>query len=81
MLQIEEKLLDLLKSINPKHEYSRDTLLIKNGLLDSLEVIKLINGIENVFLVEIPIDEMEVDNFQSVAVIEAFINRIGYTGK
>jgi acyl carrier protein len=42
------------------------TDLIASGLLDSLALVSLIAGIEDEFNVELPLEELDVDDFRSV---------------
>ena len=47
--------------------------LIAAGLLDSLAFIDLLVQLEHEFGVQIDLDDLEVDNFRSIASIAAFI--------
>jgi acyl carrier protein len=49
--------------------------LMELGLLDSLLLVELMAGIEERFGVKISFDEIELDNFRSVARIAEFIER------
>jgi acyl carrier protein len=50
-----------------------DTDLIEGGLLDSLALVELIFAIEREFGVTIPLEELEIDSFRSVASITDFV--------
>jgi D-alanine--poly(phosphoribitol) ligase subunit 2 len=43
--------------------------LIENGLLDSLKIVELLMELENRFLLKIPLEDLEVEIFRSVASI------------
>lgn len=47
--------------------------LIATGLLDSLTFVDLLVQLEHEFGVQIDLDNLEVDNFRSIASIAAFI--------
>lgn len=47
--------------------------LIEGGLLDSLALVELIFAIEREFGVTIPLEELEIDSFRSVASIADFV--------
>ncbi len=49
--------------------------LMESGLLDSLLLVELMAGIEEEFGVKISFDEIELDNFRSVARIAEFVRR------
>jgi acyl carrier protein len=49
--------------------------LMESGLLDSLLLVELMAGIEDEFGVKISFDEIELDNFRSVARIAEFVSR------
>jgi acyl carrier protein len=50
-----------------------ETDLIEGGLLDSLALVELIFAIEREFGVTIPLEELEIDSFRSVASIADFV--------
>ncbi len=54
---------------------SGETDLMEAGLLDSLLLVELMAGIEEEFGVKIAFDEIELDNFRSVARIAEFVSR------
>ena len=54
---------------------SIETDLIGSGLLDSLALVDLLVQLEHEFGVQISLDELEVDNFRSIASIAAFVAR------
>lgn len=47
--------------------------LIEDGLLDSLKIVELLMELENRFLLTIPLEDLEVDIFRSVASIARLI--------
>jgi methoxymalonate biosynthesis acyl carrier protein len=61
-----------LRSLNVEVP-SPDTDLFESGLLDSLAFIELLLAIERNFGVTTSVDDLEVDNFRSVARIAEFV--------
>jgi D-alanine--poly(phosphoribitol) ligase subunit 2 len=59
---------------------SAETDLIEAGLLDSLALVELLAQLEESFDVSISIDEMEIENFRSVASIAMFVMRRAAVG-
>jgi acyl carrier protein len=52
---------------------SVDTDLVETGLLDSLTLVELLAQLEETFDVSISIDDLEFDNFRSIASIARFL--------
>lgn len=52
---------------------SVDTDLMDSGLLDSLTLVELMSSLEEEFGIAISFDEIELDNFRSVARITDFV--------
>lgn len=51
-----------------------DELLISSGLLDSVGIIELAESLEKNFQISIPFEELTVENFDSVPLIEHYLN-------
>lgn len=56
---------------------SHDTDLIQTGLLDSLALVSLIAEVERELGLELPLDDLDVEQFRSVERIAAFIAAVG----
>ncbi len=52
-----------------------DDKLWETGILDSITVVELAVEIENEFDIKIPFDEIIVENFETVNLLVAYINR------
>jgi len=52
-----------------------DTDMIDNGILDSFQFVDLVFQIEQRFGVQIEIDEIDLDDFRTLACIERFVSR------
>lgn len=70
------KLLELLKNIRPDVDFENETELIDDGILDSFDVVSIISEIDDVFGVQIRINELEPDNFNSAEAIWALIQKL-----
>lgn len=53
---------------------SDDTDLFESGVLDSLAFVELLLQLEREFGVTTSVDDLEVDNFRSIAAIVEFVN-------
>jgi acyl carrier protein len=54
---------------------SLDTDLVETGLLDSLTLVELLAQLEETFGVSISIDDLEFENFRSIASIAGFVDQ------
>ena len=71
-----EKLMAILKDINPNLNYETETRLIDGGLLDSFSILSLIPELEDTFGIEItPVDLVPV-NFNSAQAMWNMITRL-----
>jgi len=52
---------------------SVDTDLVEGGILDSLAFVELLVCLEQEFVVEVPMDSFDIDNFRSIAKIAEFV--------
>ena len=71
-----DKLLEILKGIRPDVDFENETELIDDGILDSFDVVSIISEIDDVFGVQIRINELEPDNFNSAEAIWALIQKL-----
>ena len=71
-----EKLFELLKGVRPDVDFENETALIDDGLLDSFDVVSIISEIDDVFGVQIRINELDPDNFNSAEAIWNLIQKL-----
>lgn len=71
-----EKLLELLKSIRPDIAFENETSLIDDGYLDSFDVVSIISAIDDEFGVQIRINELDPENFNSMDAIWSLIMKL-----
>ena len=68
-------LLDILRDVCPDLDFERETSLIDDGLLESLDIVSIVTGIMDEFDVEINVDDLLPENFNSVDDMIALIER------
>jgi acyl carrier protein len=56
---------------------SDETDLIETGLIDSLALVELLFAIEREFSVNLPLDDLDIENFRSLRRIGEFIAGAG----
>jgi acyl carrier protein len=72
---IEQFILDELLYGGGPTELGADDSLISSGLLDSMALLRLIVFIEEQFSVSVADGELMPENFQTVSLIKAFVER------
>ncbi len=71
-----EQLLELLQGIRPDVDFENETALIDDGLLDSFDVVAIISEIDDKFDVQIRINELDPENFNSAEAIWNLIQKL-----
>ena len=71
-----EELLDLLKGVRADVDFENETELIDDGILDSFDVVAIISEIEDRFGVQIRINELDPENFNSAESIWNLIQKL-----
>lgn len=71
-----EKLLEILKEIRPDVDFENETELIDEGILDSFDVVSIISEIDDAFGVQIRINELDPENFNSAEAIWNLIQKL-----
>lgn len=71
-----EDLLDILEDIKPGIDYETCTTLIDDGLLDSFDIISLIQEVNDAFDIEVPAAEIVPANFNSAAALWQLIEKL-----
>ena len=64
-----EKLLEILKNIRPDVDFANETALIDDGILDSFDVVSIISELDDAFGVQVRINELDPENFNSAEAI------------
>ena len=64
-----EQLLNLLHSIRSDIDFEKETALIDNGLIQSLEVLKIFVEIEKEFGIKLPVSKIKPEYFNNAVSI------------
>lgn len=75
-----EKLLEILRGINPDVDFTKEKDLFGNHILDSLSLVMLVPDIEDAFDIEITPVDLVPENFDSAEAIYAMITRLQENG-
>lgn len=71
-----EELLKLLQSVRSDIDFAEETSLIDDGYLDSFDVVSIISEIDDQFGVQIRINELDPENFNSAESIWNLIQEL-----
>ncbi len=72
---MKEKLIDLLSDTCPGIDFEKETALIDDGLLESLDIVAIVTEIMDAFDVVITVDDLLPENFNSVDAMLALIEQ------
>lgn len=66
-----KQVLEILEDVCPDVDFENETALIDDGLIESLDIVAIVTGIMDEFDVEINVDDLLPENFNSLdAIIE-----------
>ena len=65
-----EQIIEILTEICPGVDFEQETALIDDGLIDSLDIVAVVTELMEAFDVELGVDDLTPENFNSVEAIE-----------
>ena len=71
-----EKILEILQEIRPDVDFINEKKLIDDDVLDSFDIISIVGEFNDVFDIEIDVEDLEPDNFNSVEAMYELINKL-----
>lgn len=71
-----DKLMTILREINPDIDFENENALIDGGMLDSFDIVTLVAEIDDAYGVQIPAEALVPENFNSAKVLYALIQRL-----
>ena len=71
-----EKLLEILKGVRPDVDFENETALIDDGILDSFDVVSIISELDDAFGVQVRINELDPENFNSAEAIWKLVQEL-----
>jgi len=72
-----EKIYRILENLRPEINFLETSDFIKNDILDSLDIIKLVVALEEEFSISIETEEVVPDNFENIEDISFLIKKLG----
>ena len=71
-----EQITNLLKGVRPDVDYAAETSLIDGKILDSFDVVSLVAELKDAFDIDITIEDLTPENFNSAAAICAMVEKL-----
>ena len=73
---MKEKLLALLEDVRPDVAFENEKLLIDGGILDSFDIISIVQEMNEAFDIDINAEELEPYNFNTIEAMMELITRL-----
>ena len=64
-----ETVLEILKQVKPSVDFTKESNLIEDGILESLEILMIIAQLKDEFVIDIPPSQIVPENFSSAETI------------
>lgn len=71
-----ELLIHKLNEVRPDVDFEKENKLIDGGILDSFDIISIVGLLDEAFDIEIDVDDLEAENFNTVDAMLKLINRL-----
>ncbi len=73
---MKEKLLALLEDIRPDVDFESEKLLIDGGILDSFDIISIVQEMNETFDIDIDVEMLEPFNFNTIDAMLELIEKL-----
>ena len=70
---MKKQIIEILSEICPGIDFENEKALIDDGLIDSLDIVAVVTELMEAFDVELGVDDLTPENFNSVEAIEELI--------
>lgn len=74
---MKEKIVEILTELRPEFDFTEDVNFIEEGMLDSFDIVSLVDELETNFNVKIDGVDIIPENFSSIDSIEALLKKNG----
>lgn len=71
-----EELLEVLATVRPDVDFANEQKLIDDGILDSFDIIQVVTELNDAFDVEIAVEDLEPDNFNTAEAMWALVQKL-----
>ncbi len=71
-----EELIRALEEVRPDVDFTAEKKLIDDGILDSFDIIQVVIALNDTFDIEIDVEELEPENFNSAEAMWDLVQRL-----
>lgn len=71
-----EEILKILKEIRPDVDFVNEKKLIDDSILDSFDIISIVSEFNEAFDIEINVEDLEPENFNTVEAMKELIDKL-----
>ncbi|MBP3876449.1 MAG: acyl carrier protein [Lachnospiraceae bacterium] len=71
-----DQIISILEGIRPDVDFTIETELVDDGILNSFDVISLVNELNDAFGIEIGMEEMIPENFNSAESVYELVKKL-----
>jgi acyl carrier protein len=75
--EVKLQVISILSEIRPEYDFSQDVNFIEEGMLDSLDIVTLVSGLDEEFSISIDGDDIIPENFSSLELIVNLLKKKG----
>ena len=75
LLEMDE-ILEILNEVRPDVDFENEKLLIDNDVLDSFDIITIVSEFNEAFDIDIDVEDLEPENFNSIQAMKELIDRL-----
>ena len=73
---MKEQLLNVLQEIRPDVDFEHETRLIDDDILDSFDIIQVVQDLNDALDVEINVEDLEPENFNTIDAMMELIEKL-----
>ena len=70
---MKEKLMEVLTDVRPDVDFENEKSMIDDSVLDSFDIISIVAGLNEAFDIDINVDDLVPDNFNSIEGLIALV--------
>lgn len=74
---MKEEIIAILNDLRPEFDFSENVNFIEEGMLDSFDVVSLVDELESQFNIKINGTDVIAENFSTIDKIEALVKKSG----
>lgn len=71
-----DKILEILEEVRPDVDFRNEKRLIDDDILDSFDIITIVSEFNEEFDIDIDVEDLEPDNFNTIEAMEELITRL-----